>query len=180
MATRRNLLDTLNSAGKEFREDLEHSSEMSAPPGADRLEEVLRRQLSPRPMKIPWSGWVSLAATLTIIAFFAGHALRSGDPDPVVFLGPDDPVATEARGFADDYSVFSFVETLPPGGVFEVFVFDTATGAEIVSSGPRTGGEWQPENTSSWPDEIRWELTFYDASGIPVGNFAGTASRQRR
>jgi len=102
------------------------------------------------------------------------HELGGASLELLAPVGPVDP--------GGSFGPFRWRFELPPGGHFEVRVYDRGApdGASLrptITSERLTEPEWTPTTTAAWPDAIRWEVVARDASGAIAASSSAFASR---
>jgi hypothetical protein len=102
-----------------------------------------------------------------------------------VLLGTKHDGGLTPSGVVRDYTPLQWKLPLPPGGRFEVRVWDersSTSDAPFMMNDRLHAPEWfaSPEETRRWPDKILWEVRVYDATDILVGQDRTVAERLPR
>ncbi|MEM7305613.1 MAG: hypothetical protein AAF682_03030 [Planctomycetota bacterium] len=123
----------------------------------------------------------AVAATLLAVLFVLDRGGEDVDPlDPDIPLGPTVRLDAPA-GAVPDYEEFRWTYELPAGGYFELLILDARAGMaldEVFASPRLREPRWRPgARLDSLPDEIRWEVTAFDAGGAVLATGSGEARR---
>jgi hypothetical protein len=179
----------LDDAGREQRETLSAIDWDAAVPGGDQVAPFVRRKLAERGSRrrVAWRAALATAAAATVAAFWiVRHMLV---PDEIaqreVMLSADSGGGLLPSGKVQEYRELSWPIPLPPGGRFELRVFDDRPGAArdpIVAEERLTEARWTPSTdlARSLPELIRWEVRVYDATGTLVRTESTRAQRESR
>lgn len=187
-------------ASESFHRDLvADAAALDGAPGEERVLEVVRREAARAtgapdataapssraagPTGHPWR-WVAAAAAAALLVLAAGQLRHREQP-----AGPGPVLGTGVRllapvGTVDAYSPFEWAAERPPGGWFEVRVYDETEGATqspLARSGRLDAPRWPgPPETTSWPETIRWDVQVFDGTGRVRVSGSAQASRSSR
>lgn len=192
------LTERLDVAGSFERTEQTYAAAISDAPGLPAVREIVHERLA-RSARRPRSGrrprWVAaLAATAAVllIAWFGTTLSQrkesgsgSGGSGAEIPLGGR-PAIEAIAPLGDDASFTTFrfqYSSLPKGGTFEVHVFDgRGEGAvqELDRSGEIAEPVWRPklEDSTQWPDEIRWEVVALDPQGVEIARSEPQVARR--
>ncbi len=181
----RRLARTLENAGEFERSVIAEADALEAAPGEERVLESVLAAMPEEGMSGPADTsrmrhfWVAAAAAFVIGFFFLrsddeGGGLRSGET-----LG-NRAELLEPSGTVQAYRDFRWSFALEAGGWYRVVVHDAETDTVVARSPSLTEAVWEPDDTASWPDRIRWEVQPFDGTGGAIGSPAsGVVSRSR-
>lgn len=131
-------------------------------------------------------GVASAAAGIVAVGWFV-HSLLPQQPEETreTVLGSETDSGMSPSGAVREYTPLSWKLGLPPGGRFELTVWDDRPDAapeplvkpELWYRNERF---FPPEQTRLWPDRIRWRVRVIDASGTQIDERIEHAQRLPR
>lgn len=180
-------LDEMAALGPEIVAEATHERDA---PGADRVENVLRRvaaesphQPPRRPRRFFALPLVGGAAALLVLSFlmwgrFPGGSSPTGPGGVDTILGTEVVVALHPKATVSQFDRFEWQAELEKGSWVEVLIYRESAPPEetpLARSGEISESPWKPTTTESerWPDRIEWEIKVYDV----LGDYQGTSGR---
>jgi len=148
----------------------------------ERVAEQEGRRRAPRPW---WRrAWVAAAAAGILVSGWIVRWLMPprAEPGADVMLGDSATDGMTPSGSVDEYTPLSWKLRLPPGGRFELRIWDGATGRArppFVELRDVQEPHWIPTSaqTRGWPDAILWEVQSIDATNAFVAARETRANR---
>jgi hypothetical protein len=178
----------LDETAREEREVVAELDWAEPAPGRELVGAFVREQMDQRALAArprPWwrSAWVAAAAASILIAGWIVRALTAprGEERTRTSLG-EESESLQPSGPGSSFERFAWPGLqLPPGGRYELRVWDRAKGPEdgrLVRLDLEEQ-EWAPApgESASWPDQIAWEVRVIDATGESGTSATASAAR---
>jgi hypothetical protein len=165
----------LDAVWGELRETLAHPTHVA---GEHLVAETLGRRLALR-RRSRWLAYAAAGSAAAALLFFVlVLARRSATPEPGPMLGPIglQLVAPDQRVQA--WETFVWRARLPAGGWYEIRIL-ASDGRELARETTEEN-RWTSASTADWPDEIRWQVRAFDASGALLQVREASCSRSVR
>lgn len=153
----------------------------TSPEVVDRMLKA-RRESRPRAQGVgnrPHSWVATLIAACCVVAGLLWHGQRSEPPE--IPMGASVQLL-QPVGTVTDHADFEWHYPLPPGGYYEVRIWDHARGTNsepIATSGALAQPQWSPppEERARWPKRIHWRVDVHDGT-MTVATGSATATRR--
>jgi len=151
-------------------------------PGSDGTE---RREPARPPGAWGRLAWLAVAAAALLALLVWGPDGNGGAAETPLLLGDEDLRLLGPRGEVGALDDFRWEAGLPPGGWFELVVFDDtpagdAAKVEHVRHLEESSWRAADDRERSFPAAIRWELRVLDATGSVISSGDARARRSSR
>ena len=166
----------LSRAGRRRRGVLASARESAGAPGEAQVMSLFRERLPETsravPERRPWRGapWAIAAALLLALLVGRWVVTREDRGRDMQTLGPRIEGLAPTNRASRETLYFSWRSPLPPGTLYRVVVEGRVDGGQWTPVDEvdllRESG-WLPERdaVATWPDDLRWRVIAYDASG---------------
>ncbi len=169
----------LKAAAEEERATLDAARSLQDAPGIELVAGVVRRSFEEQRRRARRRVLLLSAAALVLALGLTARFLLFNRPGQSSTLGDEPVVLLAPVGASAAFSTFTW-ESTSAAAWFEVVVEDgSAAGVSVTRSGRLSSHTWSsdPQEVSSWPDRIRWEVRAFDASGALLGAASASAWR---
>ena len=164
----------------------EEAQALEEAPNEDLVEAVLRPRLDALARRRALGSRTRLlglaaAAVIMLLAFVFFH--EKEQPGGEILLGSKRVECLAPLGGTARYDLFEWRAPLPPGGHFELRIFedDPEGHGPALLTRSFESNRWVPTESQaqSLPSPLIWELSVFDATGVEVGHGRARAWRSR-